>query len=375
MQSYSFNVPALGESVDEATITRWFKSVGDRVEVGDVLVELATDKVDTEVTSEHSGVILEILADEGETRGVGAEIMKIQLDDGPGDTPVEVSPRVIGAEDDPVEVADESPEAATSPSAAVLAAGTASTVGTAGTPADETSIPVAPEQTAPVSRSQTNPYLTLLVRKIATESGVNPNAVQGSGAGGRVTKADMLRAVSSVSRDAQSATMLRASKPSSLDQAFSCSLRVRLHRRLTIGEDIASSREARSALVTAISSAFAATGLSAPPTVTLNLIAIDSQSAEVHEAHSSATIDAGAPTFEVRVLGASCPEQEHHPLAAGTSMALSVGAVNAEVVAVSNGEAMAIQPVSQLTLGYRESQLDSTTAAQFLAHLVRSFEA
>ena len=70
-------MPALGESVTEGTVTTWLKSVGDRVEVDEPIVEVSTDKVDTEVPSPVSGVLLEILVPEDETVEVGARIALI----------------------------------------------------------------------------------------------------------------------------------------------------------------------------------------------------------------------------------------------------------------------------------------------------------
>src|ERR671927_719348 len=72
--SESVNLPALGESVTEGTITRWLKSVGDSVEVDEPLLEVSTDKVDTEIPSPVAGTLLEIKVDEDETVEVGAEL-------------------------------------------------------------------------------------------------------------------------------------------------------------------------------------------------------------------------------------------------------------------------------------------------------------
>ncbi len=72
--SESVNLPALGESVTEGTVTRWLKQVGDRVEIDEPLLEVSTDKVDTEIPSPISGVIEEILVAEDETAEVGAPL-------------------------------------------------------------------------------------------------------------------------------------------------------------------------------------------------------------------------------------------------------------------------------------------------------------
>ncbi len=73
----SVTLPALGESVTEGTITRWLKQVGDRVEVDEPLLEVSTDKVDTEIPSPVAGVLLAIQAAEDETVEIGAELAVI----------------------------------------------------------------------------------------------------------------------------------------------------------------------------------------------------------------------------------------------------------------------------------------------------------
>ncbi|NUU12360.1 biotin/lipoyl-containing protein, partial [Curtobacterium pusillum] len=75
--SESVNLPALGESVTEGTVTRWLKNVGDRVEVDEPLLEVSTDKVDTEIPSPIAGVVEEILVQEDETVEVGTALVKI----------------------------------------------------------------------------------------------------------------------------------------------------------------------------------------------------------------------------------------------------------------------------------------------------------
>ncbi|WP_317951784.1 biotin/lipoyl-containing protein, partial [Curtobacterium sp. 'Ferrero'] len=82
--SESVNLPALGESVTEGTVTRWLKNVGDRVEVDEPLLEVSTDKVDTEIPSPIAGVVEEILVQEDETVEVGTALVKIG--DGSGDS-------------------------------------------------------------------------------------------------------------------------------------------------------------------------------------------------------------------------------------------------------------------------------------------------
>ncbi|NUO56031.1 MAG: hypothetical protein HOV78_05170, partial [Hamadaea sp.] len=80
----SVTLPALGESVTEGTVTRWLKSVGDRVEVDEPLLEVSTDKVDTEIPSPSAGVVTQILVAEDETAEVGAVLAVISDDGTPG---------------------------------------------------------------------------------------------------------------------------------------------------------------------------------------------------------------------------------------------------------------------------------------------------
>ncbi|KTR14768.1 hypothetical protein NS330_11620 [Curtobacterium citreum] len=84
--SESVNLPALGESVTEGTVTRWLKNVGDRVEVDEPLLEVSTDKVDTEIPSPVAGVVEEILVQEDETVEVGTALVKIGDGSGSGDS-------------------------------------------------------------------------------------------------------------------------------------------------------------------------------------------------------------------------------------------------------------------------------------------------
>src|SRR6476661_3171750 len=88
------NLPALGESVTEGTITRWLKSVGDEVAVDEPLLEVSTDKVDTEIPSPVAGTLLEIKAEEDETVEVGAELAIIgSADDAPAQAEPEAQPK------------------------------------------------------------------------------------------------------------------------------------------------------------------------------------------------------------------------------------------------------------------------------------------
>ncbi|MEF9874027.1 MAG: biotin/lipoyl-containing protein, partial [Glutamicibacter sp.] len=123
--SETVNLPALGESVTEGTVTRWLKQVGDRVEVDEPLVEVSTDKVDTEVPSPVAGIIEEIFVAEDEDAEVGAPLVRIGDGSGAG----EAAPAAPAAEEAPAEpAAEEAPAApaAEEAPAAAPAAGAAS---------------------------------------------------------------------------------------------------------------------------------------------------------------------------------------------------------------------------------------------------------
>ncbi len=162
--SVSVTLPALGESVTEGTITRWLKKVGDTVAADEPLVEVSTDKVDTEIPAPASGVLLAIRVPEDATAAVGAELA------------------VIGA-------ADAAPAAPAAPEP-VAAAPTAPA---APVPAPAAAAAATPAPTA-TPNGDDEPYVTPLVRKLAAEKGVDLATVIGTGVGGRIRKQDVLAA-------------------------------------------------------------------------------------------------------------------------------------------------------------------------------------
>jgi 2-oxoglutarate dehydrogenase E2 component (dihydrolipoamide succinyltransferase) len=164
-------MPALGESVSEGTVTRWLKNVGDSVAVDEALLEVSTDKVDTEIPSPVAGTLLAIDVAVDTTVPVGARLGLIGVS---GAAPVAASaPAPVAA-----------PAAPTPPPAPVAAAPVA-----APTP------PPAPVAAAPVSQPQ-DAYVTPIVRKLANDLGVNLASVRGTGIGGRIRKEDVEAAVS-----------------------------------------------------------------------------------------------------------------------------------------------------------------------------------
>ncbi|MFE5593981.1 2-oxoglutarate dehydrogenase, E2 component, dihydrolipoamide succinyltransferase [Streptomyces sp. NPDC056549] len=171
--SVSVTLPALGESVTEGTVTRWLKAEGERVEADEPLLEVSTDKVDTEIPAPASGVLLEIVVAEDETAEVGAKLAVIGVAGAaPAAAPAPAAPAPAAAPAAPV--------AAPAPVAAAPSIA----------PAVVTPVPAAPAA-APV---EDGAYVTPLVRKLATENGVDLAAVKGSGVGGRIRKQDVLAA-------------------------------------------------------------------------------------------------------------------------------------------------------------------------------------
>lgn len=185
-------LPALGESVTEGTVTRWLKKVGDTVAVDEPLVEVSTDKVDTEIPSPFAGVVEQILVQEDETVEVGGVLAVIGSGDGSS------APAAPAAQEPVVEAPAPVVEAP------VVETPVAAPVVEAPTPAAPVYVPptapVAPASpvAAPVAQSaSTEPgYVTPLVRKLANETGVDLTGLNGTGVGGRIRKDDVIAAAS-----------------------------------------------------------------------------------------------------------------------------------------------------------------------------------
>jgi len=161
------SMPALGESVSEGTVTRWLKNVGDSVAVDEALLEVSTDKVDTEIPSPVAGILLAIDVPIDTTVAVGARLGLIGAS---GSAPVVATPAPV------VPVA-----AAPAPVVAPVA------VAPVITPA---AMPNAPVASAPITQPS-DAYVTPLVRKLASELGVNLASVTGTGIGGRIRREDV----------------------------------------------------------------------------------------------------------------------------------------------------------------------------------------
>ncbi|MDQ0028890.1 2-oxoglutarate dehydrogenase, E2 component, dihydrolipoamide succinyltransferase [Arthrobacter bambusae] len=195
---HEVTLPALGESVTEGTVTRWLKAVGDTVEVDEPLLEVSTDKVDTEIPSPVAGTLLEIRVNEDDTAEVGSVLAVI----GSG-APAAAAPAAAA----PAPVVEAAPAAPAPAPAAAPAPAPAAPAAPAAAPAP--AAPAAPAPAAaPAASSNESGYVTPLVRKLANQSGVDITTVTGTGVGGRIRKQDVLAAA-----DAQKAASQAAAAP------------------------------------------------------------------------------------------------------------------------------------------------------------------
>ncbi|MFF7264309.1 2-oxoglutarate dehydrogenase, E2 component, dihydrolipoamide succinyltransferase [Streptomyces sp. NPDC008159] len=194
-------LPALGESVTEGTVTRWLKEVGDSVEADEPLLEVSTDKVDTEIPAPTSGVLLEIVVGEDETAEVGAKLAVIGAPGAaPAAAPAPAAPAPAPAAEAPAPAAPApapaapaAPAPAPAPAAPAPASAAAAPAAPAPAPAPVTPAPAA---AAPAAAKATDEgaYVTPLVRKLAAENGVDLASVKGTGVGGRIRKQDVIAA-------------------------------------------------------------------------------------------------------------------------------------------------------------------------------------
>lgn len=183
-------LPALGESVTEGTVTRWIKKVGDTVAVDEPLVEVSTDKVDTEIPSPVAGVIQQILVQEDETVEVGAVLAIIG--DGAGSAPAPAAEPVAAPAPAAEPVAAPAPVAAPVATPAPVAAPAVAPAPVAAAPVVAPVVAAAPVA-APAVTSDAG-YVTPLVRKLANETGIDLASIAGTGVGGRIRKDDVLAA-------------------------------------------------------------------------------------------------------------------------------------------------------------------------------------
>src|SRR6478609_4026162 len=195
-------MPQMGVSVSEGTITRWLKQEGEHVESDEPLLEISTDKVDTEVPSPASGTLTQILVQEGETVDVGTKLGQI------GGSATTEAPAA--------ESAPEPEAAAPAEPATAEAAAEAEAASPAETPAPTAPQPsAAPPAAAPQPSGNGKAFVSPVVARIASEHGVDPSQVPGTGSGGRVTKKDILAFVESggAQQEAPPAEPAQAAEP------------------------------------------------------------------------------------------------------------------------------------------------------------------
>ncbi|HEU0242179.1 MAG TPA: 2-oxoglutarate dehydrogenase, E2 component, dihydrolipoamide succinyltransferase [Micromonosporaceae bacterium] len=187
-------MPALGESVTEGTVTRWLKQVGDQVQADEPLLEVSTDKVDTEIPAPAAGTLVEIRVPEDETVAVGAELAVIGGSAASGPSQASAAP-AAAASQEPAPSAAPTPSPAPAPSPTPAAAPepeTAPASAWAPAPSGQAVSPVA--TTTNGASGEDAAYVTPLVRKLAAEHGVSLASLRGTGVGGRIRKQDVLNA-------------------------------------------------------------------------------------------------------------------------------------------------------------------------------------
>jgi pyruvate dehydrogenase E2 component (dihydrolipoamide acetyltransferase) len=221
----SVTMPALGESVTEGTVTRWLKQVGDQVDADEPLLEVSTDKVDTEIPSPVAGTLLAITAAEDSTVEVGGQLALIGSKDAAPAQESAPEPEQPKAEQPKAEQPKaEQPKAEPEPEAPKAEA-----------PKAEAPKAEAPKSEAPAkpaqqdwpaqqgqaqsqnngSKSEDAPYVTPLVRKLAGENDIDLSSVKGTGVGGRIRKQDVLAVVEErkKAKEAPAAAPAKASAP------------------------------------------------------------------------------------------------------------------------------------------------------------------
>jgi 2-oxoglutarate dehydrogenase E2 component (dihydrolipoamide succinyltransferase) len=178
-------MPQMGESIAEGTLTKWLKQVGESVERDEDLFEISTDKVDADIPSPASGVLAEVLVEEGATVEVNTVVARIETEAGAAaaESPAEAAPTEATGEAESESADTSTPQPEGSPPAADVSA----TTGGAETDAGASAPPGEPGSKEERLRTRSTP----LVRKIAEEHGVDISAVQGTGVSGRVTRDDI----------------------------------------------------------------------------------------------------------------------------------------------------------------------------------------
>ncbi|MER6247612.1 2-oxoglutarate dehydrogenase, E2 component, dihydrolipoamide succinyltransferase [Streptomyces griseorubiginosus] len=217
-------LPALGESVTEGTVTRWLKEVGEEVAEDEPLLEVSTDKVDTEIPSPAAGVLLEIVVGEDETAEVGAKLAVIGA---PGAAPAAAQAPAAPAPA-PAPAAE-----APAPAPAPAAPAPAPQAPSAPAPQQQTApapdpapaapapapAPVTPAPAPAATSGDDGAYVTPLVRKLAAENGVDLASVKGTGVGGRIRKQDVVAAAEAAKAAAAAPAPAAAAAPAAAKKA------------------------------------------------------------------------------------------------------------------------------------------------------------
>ncbi|HEY6794569.1 MAG TPA: 2-oxoglutarate dehydrogenase, E2 component, dihydrolipoamide succinyltransferase, partial [Kineosporiaceae bacterium] len=206
-------MPALGESVSEGTVTRWLKKEGDSVEVDEPLLEVSTDKVDTEIPSPVAGVIQKILVGEDETVAVGADLVVVgEAGAGSPALVAESAPTLRAPAPVPASSPPPPPQAPASPPAPAAAPTAPVPPAPRAAPAPAPPQPIAPTaqapaQTVPTARAASpanlTVYVTPLVRRLAADNDIDLSTVTGTGVGGRIRKQDVLDAAEAKAAEAR----------------------------------------------------------------------------------------------------------------------------------------------------------------------------
>ena len=194
-------MPALGESVSEGTVTRWLKSVGDQINVDEPLLEVSTDKVDTEIPAPASGTLISIDVPVDSTVPVGARLATIGSTSAASQTPATPTPvaPVVATQVPPVSAPKPIPTPPQTPPPLI--------------PKPAASAP-APRSAAPAGTTVLDDsYVTPIVRKLAQEKGVDLARVRGTGVGGRIRKEDVMAAAAPVATNVPTSTQV-SSAPS-----------------------------------------------------------------------------------------------------------------------------------------------------------------
>ena len=234
-------LPELGESVTEGTVTRWLKAVGDEVAVDEPLLEISTDKVDTEIPSPVAGTLQEIVVQEDETVEVGATLARIGSGaPAPAETPA------------PAPVAEEKPAEQPAPAVEEKPAASAPA---ASKPAEQPA-PAAEKPADQASAASSNDdvtYVTPLVRRLAQQQGVDLTTVKGSGVGGRIRKEDVLKAAEAAKSTPAAAPAAAAAAPAPVEVSPLRGTTQKMSRlRKVIAERAVASMQATAQLTTVV---------------------------------------------------------------------------------------------------------------------------